>query len=89
MGECWMLSRLQRPARPLSDVMVAGYPTGKEGPGAVGGGDGREGNGHRPPRGSVDYCEQVSMAAGGRQRADQVDVDVAEKAVKNQYLCWL
>ena len=29
------------------------------------------------------------MAAGGRQRADQVDVDVAETAVRNRYLCWL
>jgi hypothetical protein len=66
-----------------------GYPTGEEGPGAVGGGDGREGNGLQPPQGSVDYCEQVSMAAGWRQRADQVDVDVGETAVRNRYLCWL
>jgi hypothetical protein len=29
------------------------------------------------------------MAAGGRQRADQVDVDVGEAAVRNRYLCWL
>ena len=29
------------------------------------------------------------MAAGGRQRADQVDVDVGEMAVRNRYLCWL
>jgi hypothetical protein len=29
------------------------------------------------------------VAAGGRQRADQVDVDVGETAVRNRYLCWL
>jgi hypothetical protein len=64
-----------------------GYPTSEEGPGAVGGGNGREGNGLRPPRGLDDYCEQVSMAAEGQQRADQVDVDVRETAVRNRYLC--
>ncbi len=66
-----------------------GDPTGKEGPGAVGDGDGQEGNGLWSPWCSVDYCEQVSVAAGGQQRADQVDVDVGEMAVRNRYLCWL
>jgi len=29
------------------------------------------------------------VAAGGRQRADQVDVDVGKMVVRNWYLCWL
>jgi hypothetical protein len=29
------------------------------------------------------------VAAGGRQQADQVKVDVGETAVRNWYLCWL
>jgi hypothetical protein len=29
------------------------------------------------------------VAAGGRQRADQVNVDVGETAVRNWYRCWL
>jgi hypothetical protein len=29
------------------------------------------------------------MAAGARQQADQVDLDVGNTAVRNRYLCWL
>jgi hypothetical protein len=29
------------------------------------------------------------VAVGGRQRSDQVDVDVGEAAVGDRYLCWL
>jgi hypothetical protein len=29
------------------------------------------------------------MAAGGRQQADQVDLDVGNTAVRNRYLGWL
>jgi hypothetical protein len=29
------------------------------------------------------------VAAGGRQQADQADMDVGETAVRNRYLCWL
>ncbi len=42
----------------------SGDATGEKGPGAVGGGDGLERNGLRPPWCSVDYGEQVRVAAG-------------------------
>ncbi len=38
---------------------------------------------------SVNFCEQVSMAAGGWEQLDQVNVDVGETAVRYWYLCWL
>jgi hypothetical protein len=50
------------------------------------GSDGREQDGLWPPRCSVDYGEQVRVAAGG---PDQINVDVGETAVRNRYLCWL
>ncbi len=101
MGECWMLSSLHRPAQradvnwaPLSDVMVAGTPNRDTQPAkralaqsaAV-----MEASGMAswPSRDPVDDGEQVGVATRGRQRPDQVYVDVGETAGGYRFLCWL
>jgi hypothetical protein len=92
VGECWMLSRLH--GRELGPSVgdwdsKSRYPAGEKGPGAVGGGEGCERDGFRPSLGSVNDGEQIGVAARGRQRPDQVNVDVGETAVGYRYLCWL
>jgi len=55
-----------------------GDPVGDEGVGAVGGGGGGHGDGLRPPGGAVHDGEKIFSPGGGRQRSNQVHMEVAE-----------
>ena len=62
---------------------MTGDPGTEEGIRAGVGGGGVERNGVWPASSPVHYGEEVSAAIGGRKRANEVDVDVGERAVRN------
>ena len=62
---------------------MTGDPGTMEGIQAGVGGGGVERNGVWPASSPVNYGEEVSAAIEGRKRANEVDVDVGERAVRD------